>query len=66
MRPAVRAVAVRDTRLRQATFAALCLVVAAVLLAACSTPRFDMVGEEATGDPVANKAIGTDVETRRP
>lgn len=39
-----------------------CLLVAASFIAlgvaACSTPRFDMVGEEATGDPIANKRVG--------
>ncbi len=31
--------------------------VGALMLAAC-TPRFDLTGEEATGDPVANKRVG--------
>lgn len=35
----------------------LALTFAAMSGAAC-TPRFDMVGEEATGDPVANKRVG--------
>lgn len=30
---------------------------AAFALAACA-PRFDMTGEEATGDPIANKRVG--------
>lgn len=37
--------------------------VAAVSLAAC-TPRFDMTGEEATGDPVANKRVGQEPRAR--
>ncbi len=28
------------------------------LAAAACAPRFDMVGEEATGDPIANKRVG--------
>ena len=35
----------------------LVLALATVAGTAC-TPRFDMVGEEATGDPIANKRVG--------
>lgn len=35
----------------------LVLALATVTTAAC-TPRFDMVGEEATNDPIANKRVG--------
>jgi len=41
--------------LRGALFVVMTLT--AMAGAAC-TPRFDMVGEEATGDPIANKRVG--------
>lgn len=42
----------------------LVLSLAALSIAACSTPRFDMVGEEATGDPIANKRVGQEPRTQ--
>ncbi|MCC7272175.1 MAG: hypothetical protein IT561_05865 [Alphaproteobacteria bacterium] len=42
-------------RLSRAALAVLLL--AGAILPAC-TPRFDNVGEEASGDPIANKRVG--------
>lgn len=46
-----------EVRRRLSGLALCALVLTGAALPAC-TPRFDMTGEQATGDPVANKRVG--------